>query len=168
MGLFSGDLNKVATSGGIGFPLLPGSYQLRVTETKGFKTRKNQPAFEVLFLVEESNNPDQKVGSIVNEFSILSEDYSLAKVKTILCVLNGLDPSNTRDADIIASENWNDQLEMAVVKPELFAGRLVNCLAVEAIAKVSKNKYVRRTYSPNAATRAKLMAVVEKSSKASK
>lgn len=155
MSLFSDtDLNKQRVSGGLGFPLAKGTYVLEVTETKAGSTRQKGGFFEFLFLVKESNNEDQKVGSIANDFSLISSDWGPAAIKRLLCLAIGLDPTSAKDAEAIAAEDVNKIAELAVSNPTVFKGRLINCTVVE-----KKNKAgtptLYRNYSVNPETREK-------------
>lgn len=156
------DLNdkKLAVTGGMGYPLLPGSYVLEVTETRGSQTRKGKSTFEVMFKVQKSTNPAQAVGSTANFFVSLEQDWGPKDCKMIICVMLGLDPKAAKDADAIAAEDLNAVGELAVTS-NVFKGRLVDCEVVER-----KNKegrlVVYKNFSVNPATRESAQKALKK------
>lgn len=162
MGIFSDvDINSAKISGGKGLPLLPGNYVLTITECKGLQTRNKGPAYEVFFEVSESDNPEQPVGSITNEFCLLQSDFGPGKAKEVLVAASGFDANGLTDAESIKKTDFNKMMALSVTEPALLVGRKLRCMVVKATSKTGKG-YDRRQYMYHPEVRAKYVTKTAK------
>lgn len=149
MGLFKGySIKDAKISGGKGMELKAGEYVFTLDSVKAQETRNKGPAVDFVFRVHESNNPEQPVGSIANQFCLIREDWGPGRIKEVLVALFGLDGTSLTDKALVDAEDWDQNLEAVVSKPEVFVGKKLRCRAIAATAK-SGNDYIRRTYLPH-------------------
>ena len=100
MGLFSGIENAKATEGGN--YLKPGLYDVEVVRLATGQTRKKVDFFAADLRVVGSNNPDHRVGEVVNWFVGFDKEPALGNVKAfaVACLSSEgpIDPASITEA----------------------------------------------------------------------
>lgn len=118
MGVFSGIENAKSSEGGS--YLTPGTYDVEVVRLTTGKTRKGVDFFAADFKILGSNNPDHRIGEIVNYFVGFDKEPSLGNVKAfaVACLSSegAVDPATISEA---VMESLVDKGGEAVVGTQL-------------------------------------------------
>jgi len=100
MGVFSGIENAKSSEGGN--YLKPGVYDVEVVRLSTGRTRKGVDFFAADFKILGSNNPDHRIGEIVNYFVGFDKEPSLGNVKAfaVACLSSegAVDPATISEA----------------------------------------------------------------------
>jgi hypothetical protein len=97
-----------ATIGQGGVYFLPGKYEVEVVAVKMIETRKKEDMFIVECLINESDNPERRVGTKAAYCCNRKHDSFLGNVKAFLAACNGADPENEAQVAEVFMENGRD------------------------------------------------------------